>query len=81
MLSQTEKYTAMLPRDCLQELRNMADEKIIASVNQGIRAAIEDFVRAHKERGYKHSMREAATVAAPLALSFASVSLGYCSIE
>ena len=60
MVSQTVKYTAILPRDCVQELRNMAEEKIIPSVNQGIRAAVEDFVKAHKEREYRRSMREAA---------------------
>jgi len=60
MLSQTVKYTAILPRECVQELRNMAEEKVIPSVNQGIRAAVEDFVKAHKEQEYRRGMREAA---------------------
>ena len=62
MLSQTAnvKYTAILPQDCLNELRSMTERNLIPSVNQGIRAAVEDFVKAYKLREYQHGIREAA---------------------
>jgi hypothetical protein len=59
MLSQTIKYTAILPQDCVTELRNMAERKVIPSINQGIRIAVEDFVKARKETDYQRSMCEA----------------------
>ena len=59
MLNQMIKYTAVLPRDCVSELRNMADRKVISSVNQGIRIAVEDFVKARKEHEYRNSIDEA----------------------
>ena len=60
MANQTVKYTAILPQDCMSELRIMAEKKVIPSVNQGIRAAVMDFVKTHKKREYRLSMREAA---------------------
>jgi len=60
MLNQTIKYTAILPQEYVMELRNMAEKKIIPSVNQGIRFAIEDFVKARNESEYKRNMCEAA---------------------
>ncbi|MCL2443449.1 MAG: hypothetical protein FWD13_08310 [Treponema sp.] len=59
MLNQTVKYTAILPKNYVNELRNMAEKKIIPSVNQGIRVAVEDFLKARNESEYKHNMREA----------------------
>jgi len=59
MLNQMIKYTAVLPRDCVSELRSMADKKVISSVNQGLRIAVEDFVKARKEHEYRHSIDEA----------------------
>ena len=38
------KYTTLLPQVCIDELRRMADKKEIPSVNQGIRAAVADFL-------------------------------------
>jgi hypothetical protein len=38
----------------------MAEKKLIPSVNQGIRSAVEDFVNAHKLREYQRGMEEAA---------------------
>ena len=54
------KYTAIIPQKYLDELRGMVDKKIIPSVNQGIRAAVEDFIKAHKLYEYQAGMREAA---------------------
>jgi len=59
MLSQTVKYTAVLPQDYVKELRIMAEKKIIPSVNQGIRVAVEDFLKARNESEYKYKMQEA----------------------
>jgi len=59
MLNQTVKYTAILPKDHVKELRNMADKKIIPSINQGIRVAVEDFIKARNESEYKQNMLEA----------------------
>jgi hypothetical protein len=56
----TVKYTAILPQDCVSELRFMAERKVIPSVNQGIRTAVEDFVTAYKRQEYQQSMKEAA---------------------
>ena len=55
------KYTAVLPQDCLNELRSMAERKVISSVNQGIRAAVEDYVKAHKLQEYQREIYEAAS--------------------
>ena len=54
------KYTTVLPKECLDELRNLTDKKIIQSVSQGIRLAVEDFVAIQKRRDYEESMRTAA---------------------
>jgi hypothetical protein len=54
------KYTAILPRECLDELKALTDIKVIPSVSQGIRLAVEDFVTIQKQRVYESAMREAA---------------------
>ncbi|MCL2197408.1 MAG: hypothetical protein FWB80_00645 [Defluviitaleaceae bacterium] len=54
------KYTTVLPRVCIDELKNLADKKIIPSVSQGIRLAIEEFVAIQKKDEYAALMREAA---------------------
>jgi len=54
------KYTAVLPKDCLDELKALAAKKIIPSVSQGIRLAVEDFVAAYRQRAYEDAVREAA---------------------
>ena len=54
------KYTTILPKSCLDELRILADKMIISSVSQGIRLAVEDFVAAQKQYIYESSLREAA---------------------
>jgi len=54
------KYTTVLPKGCIDELKNLADKKIISSVSQGIRVAIEDFVAFQKRLEYANLMSEAA---------------------
>ena len=54
------KYTTLLPRECLDELKAMTERKVIPSVNQGIRLAVESFVFDQKQRAYSEAMREAA---------------------
>jgi metal-responsive CopG/Arc/MetJ family transcriptional regulator len=53
------KYTAVLPKECLDQLKNLTEKKVIPSVSQGIRWAVEDFVATQKRRAYEASMREA----------------------
>jgi len=59
MLKQTIKYTTVLPQDYINELREMADKKLIPSINQGIRVAVEDFIKARTISEYKYNMLEA----------------------
>jgi hypothetical protein len=44
----------------MNELKSLAEKKVIPSVNQGIRLAVEDFVLLHKQRTYESAMKEAA---------------------
>lgn len=55
------KYTMVIPKDCLDDLKELSEKKIIPSVSQGIRLAVEDFVAAQRRRQYEISMRDAAT--------------------
>lgn len=56
----TVKYTTVLPYDCVEELKEMAKKRRIASVNQGIRQAIERFISEEKKQQYAKEMMEAA---------------------
>jgi metal-responsive CopG/Arc/MetJ family transcriptional regulator len=53
------KYTAVLPKEHLGELRRMAERNEIPSINQGIRAAVKDYVDTHRLSEYQREMREA----------------------
>ena len=53
------EYTTVLPKTCIDELKSLADKKIVPSVNQGIRLAIEEFVALQKRQEYANLMREA----------------------
>ena len=53
------KYTTILPKTCIDELKNLADKKIVSSVNQGIRLAVENFVAIQKQQEYANLMQEA----------------------
>jgi metal-responsive CopG/Arc/MetJ family transcriptional regulator len=54
------KYTTVLSRECLNELKALTDKKIIPSVSQGIRWAVENFVDFQKKQAYEDSMKSAA---------------------
>ncbi len=56
----TVRYTAVLPVEHVNELKKMAQEARIPSVNKGIRMAIEDFIKAQNKLIYKQKMQEAA---------------------
>ncbi|GHT02111.1 hypothetical protein AGMMS50276_31730 [Synergistales bacterium] len=53
------KYTTVLPRRYVGELKAMAKKKIIPSINQGIRSAVESFVLDYRQRMYETEMKEA----------------------
>ena len=54
------KYTTVLPREYVNELKKLAEKKVIPSVNQGIRLAVDGFIAQHKQLEYKLAMQEAA---------------------
>jgi len=54
------KYTTVLPASCIDELKYLTDKKIILSVSQGIRMAIENFLAIQKQQEYASLMKEAA---------------------
>jgi hypothetical protein len=54
------KYTAVLPRAYVIELKALAGKKIIPSVNQGIRLAVENFVAFHQQQEYELALQAAA---------------------
>jgi len=53
------KYTTVLPKVCIDEMKSMADKKIIPSVSQGIRLAIESFITIQKQQKYANSLKDA----------------------
>ena len=53
------KYTTVLPKVCIDEMKNLADKKIVPSVSQGVRLAIEDFIAAQKQQEYANSLKDA----------------------
>ena len=54
------KYTTILPKACIDELKILADKKIVPSVSHGIRLAVENFVATQKQQEYMNFMQEAA---------------------
>jgi metal-responsive CopG/Arc/MetJ family transcriptional regulator len=56
----TVRYTVVLPKKHVSELKEMVRETQIPSVNGGIRLAIEDFIKAQNKLIYEQKMREAA---------------------
>jgi hypothetical protein len=56
----TVRYTVVLPKKNVSELKEMVREAQIPSVNKGIRLAIEDFIKAHDKLIYEQKMQEAA---------------------
>jgi hypothetical protein len=54
------KYTVVLPSEYISELKELASKKIIKSVNNGIKIAIEKYIEQEKKELYAQSMAEAA---------------------
>lgn len=54
------KYTVALPSEYISELKELASKKIIKSVNNGIKIAIEKYIQQEKKELYERSMTEAA---------------------
>ena len=55
------KYTTVLPKVCIDEMKSLVDEKIVPSVSQGIRLAIENFVISQRQAAYTNSLKDAAS--------------------
>jgi Arc/MetJ-type ribon-helix-helix transcriptional regulator len=59
--NETIKYTTVLPKMCIDELKMLADKKLIPSVSHAIRVAVENFLAVQKQQEYANAMKEAAT--------------------
>ena len=55
----TIKYTATLSTSSIDELKSLADRKIVPSVNFAIREAIEAYIVRTKKELYEKAIREA----------------------
>ena len=53
------KYTTVLPKVCIDELKSLTDKKVVPSVSQGIRLAIESFIALQKQQAYEHEIQAA----------------------
>ena len=60
MALKTIRYTATLPTDYVEELKELAKEKIIPSVNFAINEALDDYLKSRKAAQYAAMMQEAA---------------------
>ncbi len=58
---QTTKYTATIPIEYVNELKDLTQMKIIPSVNFAIREAISLYLSKTKQELYEQKMKEAAT--------------------
>ncbi|NLL51143.1 MAG: hypothetical protein GX248_00350 [Peptococcaceae bacterium] len=58
-VNNSKKYTVVIPADDLDQLKELADRKIIASVNAGVREAVEDYIVKLKKEMYKKDLMEA----------------------
>ena len=56
MAIKTIRYTATLPLDHVNELRVLAKEKKIPSVNYAINVALDMYIREHKAAEYEAQM-------------------------
>lgn len=56
---ETTKYTATLPTQYINELKELANQKAIQSVNQAIRDALALYIAKTKEEAYIAKMQEA----------------------
>ena len=55
----TVKYTTVLPRDCVNELKRLAEKKVISSINHGIRLAVDSYITQMKQQEYELAMQAA----------------------
>lgn len=53
------KYTIVLPKIMLSELKELSQNDMIPSINQGIQGAIEAFLNEKKNEQYYQQMQEA----------------------
>ena len=63
MLNSSEnsiKYTTVLQKENIEALKSLVSEKVIPSVSQGIRIAVENFIISKNKDIYEKLMREAA---------------------
>ena len=59
MMPKTVRYTASLPRSYVNELKELAKEKKIPSVNFAINKALDEYLKEQKTVQYEASMKEA----------------------
>ena len=55
------KYTTVLPKQAVEELKMLAMQQVIPSINQGIQKAIESFLVEKKKEQYQQQMKEASS--------------------
>ena len=53
------KYTTVLPAECVAVLKQLVSDKVIMSVNHGIRCAVEQFISQKRKELYYLQMQEA----------------------
>lgn len=53
------KYTVVLPESSVNELKTLVGNNKIASVNAGVREAIEEYIAKKKTEDYRYKLREA----------------------
>ena len=59
MISKTVRYTATLPHSYIDELKELAKEKKIPSVNFAINEALDEYLKDRKAAQYETSLKEA----------------------
>ena len=59
MRMETVRYTATLPMAHVDELKKMAQEKKIPSVNFAINEALDEYIKNRKAERYEELMRQA----------------------
>ncbi|MCL2035449.1 MAG: hypothetical protein FWG94_12090 [Oscillospiraceae bacterium] len=59
MKFETVRYTATLPMPYVDELKKMAQDKVIPSVNFAINEALDEYMKGRKTALYENLMKEA----------------------
>ena len=59
MRTKTVRYTATLPENCIDELRILAEENKVPSVNFAIKEAVDLYLGQMKKAAYEEQMRMA----------------------